>query len=192
MLLHPNFFWKTYLMLWKIFVFFFLFFYMCPHKISFPICASAPKENFLTLIAILIDESRDVSIKAPYTIIAILIDESCDLSIKEQMTLDLRYVDNHWCVIKWVLGIVHILETTVVSIKVVINVLIPNHRLSINYKIMRAGNIHGELNGLKTIIMKENKFACLIDFLVHQLQLALDFLAKKSNPNDHLVLQLDF
>lgn len=57
---------------------------------------------------------------------------------------------------------------------------------------MRAGNIHGELNGLKTIIMKENKFVCLIDFLVHQLQLALDFLAKKSNPNDHLVLQLDF
>ena len=48
---------------------------------------------------------------------SILIDESRDVSVKEKMAIMLRYVENKECVIERFLGIVHVTNTSVMSLK---------------------------------------------------------------------------
>jgi Domain of unknown function (DUF4371) len=49
----------------------------------------------------------------------ILVDESCDVSDKEKMTVLLRYVDKRGLVLERFIGIVHVIDTTVLSLKAV-------------------------------------------------------------------------
>ena len=51
---------------------------------------------------------------------AILVDEARDISVKEQMTVALRYVDERGFVIERFLSIVHVTDTTALSLKVAI------------------------------------------------------------------------
>ena len=87
----------------------------------------------------------------------ILVDESHDISVKEQMTLILRYV-NKKGIIKRFLGIVHVTNTTTLSLKYAIKCLLYEHNLS-SLKLCgqgydEASNTQGDINGLKTLILK--------------------------------------
>ncbi|KAF8396511.1 hypothetical protein HHK36_018134 [Tetracentron sinense] len=116
---------------------------------------------------------------------SILIDESRDISIKEQMVVVLRYVDKRGYVIERFLCIVHVTETTAISLKAAVDEIFSKHGLSITRLRGQgydgASNMQGEFNGLKTLIMKENEYAFYVHCFAHQLQLALIAVAKKHN-----------
>ncbi|XP_071923129.1 uncharacterized protein [Coffea arabica] len=114
---------------------------------------------------------------------AILCDESRDASTKEQLVVVIRYVDSHGYVIERFLGILHVRDTTALSLKKAIDVLFSKHGLSISQIRGQgydgASNMRGEYNGLKTLIMKENGSTYYIHCFAHQLQLSLVGVAKK-------------
>ncbi|XP_027181658.1 zinc finger MYM-type protein 1-like [Coffea eugenioides] len=101
-----------------------------------------------------------------HRLFAILCDESRDASTKEQLTIVIRYMDSHGYVIEYFLGILHVRDTTALSLKKAIDVLFSKHGLSMSQIHGQgydgASNMRGEYNGLKTLIMKENGFAFYI------------------------------
>ena len=62
---------------------------------------------------------------------SILLDESRDVSIKEQAAIALRYMDIKWRVVEHFFGIVYVSDTTVLSLKVAIEALFSKHNLSL-------------------------------------------------------------
>ena len=77
------------------------------------------------------------------------------------MALLLRYVNIKRIIIEWFLVIVHVASTTALSLKYAIECLLCEHNLSLS-KLRgqgydRASNMQGDINGLKTLILKENK-----------------------------------
>ncbi|CAJ2657317.1 unnamed protein product [Trifolium pratense] len=110
------------------------------------------------------------------SLFAIMIDESRDISVKEQMVVALRYVNKKGQVIERFLGMVHVSDTSASS-------LFAKHKLSLS-RIRGQGydgesNMRGEYNGLKSLILKENCSAFYIHCFAHQLQFALVALVKK-------------
>ncbi|XP_058783055.1 uncharacterized protein LOC131657706 [Vicia villosa] len=114
---------------------------------------------------------------------SILIDESRDVSVKEQMAVVLRYVDKKGCVIERFLGIVHVANTSAMSLKLALESLLAKFNLSFSRVRGQgydgASNMRGEFNGLKSLILKENNCAFYVHCFAHQLQLALVAVAKK-------------
>ncbi|XP_030946022.1 zinc finger MYM-type protein 1-like [Quercus lobata] len=91
---------------------------------------------------------------------SILVDESRDISVKEQMALVLRYVNKKGIIIERFLGIVHVASTTALSLKHAIECLLCEHNLSLS-NLRGQGydgtsNMQGDINGLKTLILKQN------------------------------------
>ncbi|XP_059629026.1 uncharacterized protein LOC132271602 [Cornus florida] len=80
-------------------------------------------------------------------------------------------------------GLVHVSDTTSISLKKAIDALFSRHGLSISRLRGQgydgASNMRGQFNGLKTLILKENECAFYIHGFAHQLQLALVGMAKK-------------
>ena len=111
---------------------------------------------------------------------SILVDESHDISIKEQMLVVLHYMDKKEIVIERLLGIVHVADTSALSLKVAIEFLFCKYALSLSrlrgQGYDRACNMQGEFNGLKTLILKS---AFYIHCFTHQLQLTLVAVANK-------------
>ncbi|XP_042413662.1 uncharacterized protein LOC122002524 [Zingiber officinale] len=107
----------------------------------------------------------------------ILVDEARDISIKEQMAVALRFVDERGNIVERFLGIVHVSDTTALSLKTAIDSLLCQHGLSISnlrgQGYNRASNMRGEFNGLKSLIMMENPSAYYVHYFAHQLQLTL-------------------
>ncbi|XP_076886941.1 uncharacterized protein LOC143536957 [Bidens hawaiensis] len=64
-------------------------------------------------------------------VFSILVDESRDISKKEQMAVVLRYVDKLGFVKERFIGLVHVMETTALSLKAAIDDLFARHNLSI-------------------------------------------------------------
>ncbi|XP_057803103.1 uncharacterized protein LOC131018393 [Salvia miltiorrhiza] len=116
----------------------------------------------------------------------ILADESSDVSQKEQLALCLRYVDGKTgMIVERFLGLVHVGDTTAMSLKNAIISLLMEHSLSPS-KIRGQGydgasNMKGEINGLKTLIMKDTPCAYYVHCFAHQLQLTLVAVARKNN-----------
>ncbi|XP_050251402.1 uncharacterized protein LOC126698303 [Quercus robur] len=113
---------------------------------------------------------------------SILVDESRDISVKEQMALVLRYVNKEGIIIERFLGIVHVASTTALSLKHAIECLLCEHNLSLSNLHGQGydgtSNMQGDINGLKTLILKENKSAFYVHCFAHQLQLTLVAVAK--------------
>lgn len=113
---------------------------------------------------------------------AILADESSDVSHKEQLALCLRYVDKLGKVCERFLGLVHIADTSSLSLKAAIQSLLVSHHLTITQirgqGYDEASNMKGQINGLKTLMMKESPSAYYIHCFAHQLQLVLIAVAK--------------
>ena len=102
---------------------------------------------------------------------SILVYESRDISVKEQMALILRYMNKKWIIIERFLGIVHVASTTALSLKYAIECLLCERNLSLS-KLRGQGydgasNMQGDINGLKTLILKENKLAFYIHCFAH-------------------------
>ena len=113
---------------------------------------------------------------------SILVGESHDISVKEQMTLVFCYVNKKWIIIEWFLGIVHVASTIALSLKYAIECLLCEHNLSLS-KLRGQGydgasNMRGDINDLKTLILKENKLAFYVHCFAYQLQLTLVAVAK--------------
>ena len=102
--------------------------------------------------------------------------------MKEQMALVLRYVNKKWIIIKQFLGTVHVVSTIALSLKYAIECLLCEHNLSLSklrgQDYNGASNMQGDINGLKTLILKENKSAFYVHCFAHQLQLTLVAVAK--------------
>ena len=113
----------------------------------------------------------------------VLIDESRDISVKEQMVVVLCFVDKKGRVVERFLSLVHISTITALSLKTTLEFLFAKHGLSLS-RIRGQGydgasNMQGEFNGLKSLILKENGCAFYVHCFAHQLQLALVAVAKK-------------
>uniref|UniRef100_A0A7N0RCR7 TTF-type domain-containing protein n=1 Tax=Kalanchoe fedtschenkoi TaxID=63787 RepID=A0A7N0RCR7_KALFE len=103
---------------------------------------------------------------------AILIDESRDVSVKEQMVVAVRYVNKKGEIIERLIGIVH---RALDSLFTKYNLTISRVR---GQGYDGASNMRGEFNGLKTLIVKENSSAFYVHCFAHQLQLTLVAIAK--------------
>ena len=107
---------------------------------------------------------------------SILVDESRDILVKEQMALGLCYVNKEGIIIERFLGIVHV-QVPPLSLKCAIECLLCEHNLSLSnlrgQDYDGASNMQGDINGLKTLILKENKLAFYVHCFAHQLQLTL-------------------
>ena len=94
----------------------------------------------------------------------------------------MRCVDKLGHVNEHFLGITHVNNTTAVTLKSAIKEIFNKHSLSISrlrgQGYNGASNMQGELNGLKTLILKDNPFAYYIHCFPHQLQLTLVAVAK--------------
>ncbi|KDO40093.1 hypothetical protein CISIN_1g035734mg [Citrus sinensis] len=125
---------------------------------------------------IIINEMGDV-------LFSLLINESHDISVKEQMVVVLRYVDKNGYVVERFIGIEHITSTTSISLKEALDRLFSKHGLSMSRLRGQgydgASNMQGEFNGLKALILEDNKCPYFIHCFAHQLQLALISVAKK-------------
>ncbi|KAL6547893.1 hypothetical protein OROHE_009598 [Orobanche hederae] len=113
---------------------------------------------------------------------ALLIDEARDSSVKEQMAVILRYVNNKGDVLERFLGVVHVKDTTSLSLKRAIDNFFCDQKLSMSQIRGQgydgASNMRGELNGLKALILKENSSARYVHCFAHQLQLVVVALAQ--------------
>ncbi|XP_042410148.1 zinc finger MYM-type protein 1-like [Zingiber officinale] len=113
-------------------------------------------------------------------------DESLSSSnkVKEQMGVVLRYVNKHGCVIERFLAIVHVSDTSAISLKKAIDELFAKHKLSLSRLRGQgydgASNMRGEYNGLKALILKENSSARYVHCFAHQLQLVVVAVAKSN------------
>ncbi|XP_021770758.1 uncharacterized protein LOC110734945 [Chenopodium quinoa] len=114
------------------------------------------------------------------------VDESSDMSQKEQLALVLRFVNrDNGKVMERFLGIVHVGDTTALSLKDTIMSLLVEYSL-IPSMIRGQGydetsNMKGEINGLKTLIMNDTPRAYYIHCFAHQLQLTLVVVAKRND-----------
>jgi hypothetical protein len=113
---------------------------------------------------------------------AILADESSDISHKEQLALCLRYVDKLGRPCEHFIGVVHVADTTSLSLKNAIEALLASHGLTMaqirGQGYDGASNMKGDIKGLKTLVMKESPSAYYIHCFAHQLQLVLIAVAK--------------
>ena len=107
---------------------------------------------------------RDISVG----FLSILVDESRDVSMKEKMAVVLRYVDKSGSIIERFIGLEHVATTTAISLTEAIDGLFSRHGLSISRLWGQgydgASNMQGEFNGLKALILKENP--CVFTFIV--------------------------
>ncbi|XP_065615886.1 uncharacterized protein LOC112008393 [Quercus suber] len=107
----------------------------------------------------------------------ILVDEARDESMKEQMAVVLRYVDTNGFVRERFFGIVHVVDTTAVTLKKEIYYLFSNYCLDIQniqgQGYDSASNMRGEWNGLQALILNDCPYAYYIHCFAHRLQLAL-------------------
>ncbi|XP_020424536.1 zinc finger MYM-type protein 1-like [Prunus persica] len=113
---------------------------------------------------------------------SILVDKSRDVSIREKMSVVLRYVNKKGQVIERFVGVQYASDTTSSKLKEAIEQLISSTNLSMSRLRGQgydgASNMRGELNGLKTQILREYPLAYYVHCFAHQLQLALVVVAK--------------
>ncbi|XP_022859730.1 zinc finger MYM-type protein 1-like [Olea europaea var. sylvestris] len=166
--------------------------WLCDHnpKIKAVALTNAPENLKLTSPRVQKDIVSAIASECLHVIIenirdsffSILVDESRDISVKEQMSVVIRYVKNG-CILEHFIDVIHVLNTTTASLKAAIDQLFSTRSLSIsNLRGQRydgASNMREEYNGLKALILKENPSAYYIHCFTHQLQLALVAVAQK-------------
>ncbi|CAD6205086.1 unnamed protein product [Miscanthus lutarioriparius] len=108
---------------------------------------------------------------------SVLIDESRDVSIKEQMAVILRFVNDEGKVVERFLGLQHVESCTTIALKDSLVGMLSSHNLSIS--MLRgqgydgASNMRGEFNGVQKLIRDENPYAFYVHCFAHQLQLVV-------------------
>ncbi|KAG2588022.1 hypothetical protein PVAP13_5NG190981 [Panicum virgatum] len=146
---------------------------MIDHKIQKQLIAACAHETTKFIIEELGDEC-----------FAILADESSDAYQQEQLALCLRYVNKNGEPVERFLGLVHVEDTTSLTLKQAIQSLLIKYQLPLS-KIRGQGydgasNMKGHVNGLKKLIMEESSSAYYVHCFAHQLQLTLVAVAKEN------------
>ncbi|KAI3727780.1 hypothetical protein L6452_16400 [Arctium lappa] len=95
----------------------------------------------------------------------------------------LRFVDKCGIVQEIFIGVVHVMDTSALSLKSALDALFAKHRLSFT-KVRGQGydgasNMSGKFNGLKALILNDNESAFYIHCFAHQIQLVVVAVAKK-------------
>ncbi|XP_047949280.1 zinc finger MYM-type protein 1-like [Salvia hispanica] len=159
----------------------------CEHKeeVAAVTLENAPRNNQMTSPLIQKELSNCCAVETTKVILedienrkfSLLVDEARDSSIKEQMALVIRYVNNNGEIIERFLALVHVTDTTTKSLKEGIDSVFAKHALSLSRLRGQgydgASNMRGEYNGLKTLILNENRSAKYIHCFAHQLQLVV-------------------
>ncbi|XP_042423135.1 zinc finger MYM-type protein 1-like [Zingiber officinale] len=113
----------------------------------------------------------------------ILVDEAIDESSKEQMAIILRYVDRDGFIRERFFEVVHVENTSALTLKKEIcNVFNQYNLLTENLRGQGydgASNMRGEWNGLQTLFLKDSPHAYYIHCFAHRLQLALVAVSKE-------------
>ncbi|AEE77673.1 General transcription factor 2-related zinc finger protein [Arabidopsis thaliana] len=109
---------------------------------------SANKGNFVELLKYTADQNEVVKVKSvieeiDHNVFGLLVDESADVSDKEQMTLVFRFFDKSGIVKERFLSIIHVKETSAISLKSAIDDLFAKYRL--NIKKGRGQGYDGEI-----------------------------------------------
>ncbi|XP_075524058.1 uncharacterized protein LOC142556490 [Primulina tabacum] len=112
----------------------------------------------------------------------ILIDEARDISKREQMTIILRFVNNHVILTERFFAIKSVSDTTSMNLKNEISNVLVHHDLHVK-KIRGQGydgasNMSGAWNGLQALFLKDCPYAFYVHCFAHRLQLTLVSAAK--------------
>jgi hypothetical protein len=115
----------------------------------------------------------------------IMVDEARDESKKEQMTVVLRFVNKEGLIKEHFLDLIHVNDTTALTLKESICAVLSANGLSMQnirgQGYDGASNMRGEWNGLKALILNECPQAYYIHCMAHQLQLALVAASREVN-----------
>ncbi|KAJ3705062.1 hypothetical protein LUZ61_008767 [Rhynchospora tenuis] len=99
----------------------------------------------------------------------LIVDESRDTSKKEQMAIVLRFFDIEGFIRERFLDLVHVRDTTALTLKDSIYTILSNNNLSIQdirgQGYDGASNMRGEWNGLQALILKDCPYAYYVHFL---------------------------
>jgi Domain of unknown function (DUF4371) len=83
----------------------------------------------------------------------------------------IQFVRRDGSVVEMFLGIVHVMDTTPISLKKAICSLLVDHNLSLSMVQGQgydgASNIQGEFNGLKNLILRGNSSAYYVHYFAH-------------------------
>lgn len=116
----------------------------------------------------------------------IIVDEASDMSRKEQMAIVLRYVDNDGFVRERFFSLVHVSDTSSMTLKNEICSVLSHYGFDIRnirgQGYDGASNMRGEWNGLQALISRECPYAYYIHCFAHRLQLALVAASKEVIP----------
>ncbi|XP_058775476.1 uncharacterized protein LOC131649734 [Vicia villosa] len=107
----------------------------------------------------------------------IIVDESRDESLREQMAIILRFVDKNGCIQERFFELVHVKDTMAITLKNAICDVLSRHGLNVSdirgQGYDGASNMRGEWNGLQALFLKDCPYAYYIHCFAHRLQLAL-------------------
>ena len=108
---------------------------------------------------------------------SLLVDESRDASIKEQMVVILRFLNKQGETLERLLCVEHVVDTTSASLKRSVDKVFATHNLSMSRLRGQgydgASNMCGQLNGLKKLVLDDNPHAFYVHCFAHQLQLVV-------------------
>ncbi|XP_010558839.1 PREDICTED: zinc finger MYM-type protein 1-like [Tarenaya hassleriana] len=127
--------------------------------------------------------TQDIIQEIGHDVFGLLVDESSDVSDKEQMAVVFRFVDKNGIVKERFIELIHVKETSALSLKSAIDSLFAKYGLSL--KQVRgqgydgASNMKGEFNGLRSLISRESRAAYYVHCFAHQLQLVVVAVAKE-------------
>ncbi|XP_052622278.1 uncharacterized protein LOC111898095 [Lactuca sativa] len=115
-------------------------------------------------------------------VFSLLVDEFSDVSKKEQMDIVLRYVENRGVVKERFIGVVHVKDTSSMTLKAAIDYAFTHKNLSMSQVIGQGydgeSNMQGAF-GLKALILQYNHSTHYVHCFAHQLQLVIVGVAKK-------------
>ncbi|KAG7988370.1 hypothetical protein I3843_03G184700 [Carya illinoinensis] len=107
----------------------------------------------------------------------IIVDEARDESKREQMAIILRFVDVDGFIQERFFDLVHVKDTSALTLKNEISAVLSRHCLDIQnirgQGYDGASNMRGEWNGLQALFLKDCPYAYYVHCFAHRLQLAL-------------------
>ncbi|XP_073024379.1 uncharacterized protein [Primulina eburnea] len=126
----------------------------------------------------------------------IVVDEARDESKREQLSIVLRFVDKDGCIQERFFGLVHVSNTTALTLKNAIYSSLAHYNLDVQnirgQGYDGASNMRGEFNGLQALILKDCKSAYYVHCFAHRLQLALVGATKNVTPIHQFFDKLTF
>ncbi|XP_029151619.1 uncharacterized protein [Arachis hypogaea] len=126
----------------------------------------------------------------------IVVDEARDESKREQMALVLRFVDIHGFIQERFLDLVHVKDTTSLTLKQELCGILSRHGLDVSnirgQGYDGASNMRGEWNGLQALFLKDCPYAYYIHCFAHRLQLALVAASREVIPVHQFFSKLTF